>query len=52
MSDQVFASIWDAIEDTAAKAENVKLRSALMMAREQRIRVKGWTQIEAARGSA
>jgi predicted XRE-type DNA-binding protein len=49
MSNETFASVWDAIEDTAAEAENMKLRSALMMALEQHIRAKGWTQTEAAR---
>lgn len=32
MSTQRFDSIWDAIEETPAEAENMKLRSALMMA--------------------
>ena len=32
MSSERFASVWDAIEDTPAEAENMKLRSALMMA--------------------
>lgn len=36
-------------EDTAAQAENMKLRSVLMMALEQHIRAKVWTQTEAAR---
>lgn len=49
MSNETFASVWDAIEDTPAEAENMKLRSALMMALEQHIRTKGWTQAEAAR---
>jgi len=49
MSNETFASVWDAIEDTAAEAENMKLRSALMMALEQHIRTKGRTQTEAAR---
>ena len=49
MSSETFASIWDAVEDTPGEAENMKLRSALMMALEQRIRAKGWTQTEAAR---
>jgi predicted XRE-type DNA-binding protein len=30
-NEQKFASIWDAIEDTPAEAENMKLRSTLMM---------------------
>ena len=49
MSRETFASVWDAIEDTSAEAENMKLRSKLMMALEQHIRAKGWTQAEAAR---
>ena len=49
MSNETFASVWDAIEETPAEAENMKLRSALMMALEQHIRAKGWTQAEAAR---
>ena len=49
MSNETFASVWDAIEDTPAEAENMKLRSTLMMALEQHIRAKGWTQAEAAR---
>jgi predicted XRE-type DNA-binding protein len=32
MSKQRFSSVWDAIEDTAEDAENMRLRSALMMA--------------------
>lgn len=32
MSNQRFASVWDALEDTPEEAENMKLRSALMMA--------------------
>ncbi len=49
MSNDSFVSVWDAIEDTPAQAENMKLRSALMMALEQHIRAQGWTQAEAAR---
>jgi predicted XRE-type DNA-binding protein len=49
MSDKTFASVWDAIEDTPAEAENMKLRSVLMRALEGHIRAQGWTQAEAAR---
>ena len=49
MSNETFASVWDAIEGTPAEAENMKLRSTLMMALEQHIRTKGWTQTETAR---
>ncbi|SDV46744.1 helix-turn-helix domain-containing protein [Chitinasiproducens palmae] len=48
MSNERFTSVWDAIEDTTA-ADNMKLRSALMMAVEQRIKERGWTQAQAAR---
>ena len=41
--------MWDAIEDTPAAAENMRLRSALMMALEDHIKSQGWTQTEAAR---
>jgi predicted XRE-type DNA-binding protein len=49
MSNESYASVWDAIEDTPAEAENMKLRSALMMALDQHIKAQGWTQAEAAR---
>ena len=49
MSKQRFESVWDAIEDTPAEAEKMKLRSALMMALEQHIKAQGWSQAEAAR---
>ncbi len=49
MSNETFDSVWDAIEDTPAEAQNMKLRSALMMALEAHIRAQGWTQAEAAR---
>jgi predicted XRE-type DNA-binding protein len=49
MSDKRFTSVWDAIEDTPAAAENLKLRSALMIALKEQIERQGWTQAEAAR---
>jgi predicted XRE-type DNA-binding protein len=49
MSEKCFASVWDAIEDTPAAAENLKLRSALMIALKEQIERRGWTQGEAAR---
>ncbi len=48
MSSESFGSVWDAIEDTTGEAENMKLRSTLMMALERQIKEKGWTQAEAA----
>ncbi len=49
MSTETYDSVWDAIEDTTGEAENMKLRSTLMMALERQIKEKGWTQAEAAR---
>ncbi|ACI99807.1 helix-turn-helix domain-containing protein [Rhodospirillum centenum] len=49
MNGQRFTSVWDAIEDTAAAAENMKLRATLMLDLEAHIRQQGWTQDEAAR---
>ena len=49
MSNETFASVWNAIEATPVEVENMKLRAALMMALEKHIRARGWTQAEAAR---
>lgn len=48
MSRKQFASIWDAIEVTPEAAENMKLRSALLIALTEHIARQGWTQKEAA----
>ena len=48
MSKQRFASIWDAIEETPAMAENMKVRSALMMALKDHIKAEGLSQADAA----
>ena len=48
MSDERYASVWDAIENTPAEAENLKLRSALMIALEEHIKRKDWSQSDAA----
>lgn len=48
MSNERFASVWDAIEDTPAEAENMKLRSALMMALKEHIARTGLSQSQAA----
>lgn len=48
MSDESYASVWDAIEDTPADAENMRLRSALMIALKDHIAHREWTQAEAA----
>ena len=49
MSNERFASVWDAIEDTPAEAGNMRLRSSLMMALKDHIAGKGLTQGQAAK---
>ncbi|MES2075190.1 MAG: XRE family transcriptional regulator [Pseudomonadota bacterium] len=49
MSNQKFSSVWDAIEDTPAEAENMKLRSVLMMALEEHILRTKMSQLDAAK---
>jgi predicted XRE-type DNA-binding protein len=44
-----FGNIWDAIADTPAEAENLKLRSALMTALCDFIKAEGMTQKQAAK---
>ena len=44
-----FASIWDTISDTPAEAENMKLRSALMMELKGYIEREGLSQAQAAK---
>ena len=48
MSQKRFASVWDAIEDTPAQAENMRLRSRLMMALKEHIESQHLTQTSAA----
>ena len=49
MSNEKFASIWDATEDTPGEAENMKLRSTLIMAIKSHITETGISQAEAAK---
>jgi predicted XRE-type DNA-binding protein len=49
MANERFASVWDAIEDTPAEAENMKLRSALMIALKDHIAREGLSQSKAAK---
>ena len=49
MSEQRYASVWDAIEDTPAEAENMKLRSELMMALKDHIARTEMSQSQAAK---
>jgi predicted XRE-type DNA-binding protein len=44
-----YGSVWDAIADTPAEAENLKVRSALMSAIRAKIDEFGWSQTVAAR---
>ncbi len=49
MTGEAFASVWDAIEDSPAQAENLKLRSSLMMALKDHIATQGLSQAQAAK---
>jgi predicted XRE-type DNA-binding protein len=49
MNKQRHATVWDAIEDTPAEAENMKLRSALMMALKDHIADAEMSQAQAAK---
>lgn len=49
MSKKRFTNVWDAIEDAPAQAENMKLRSILMMALKDHITRSGLSQSDAAK---
>jgi predicted XRE-type DNA-binding protein len=49
MSNERFDSVWDAIEDTKAQAENMRLRSSLMMSLKEHVSREGLTQSQAAK---
>jgi predicted XRE-type DNA-binding protein len=49
MSAERFTSVWDAIEDTPAQAENMKLRSVLMTALKEHIAEQGLSQGQVAK---
>lgn len=49
MSNEQFVSVWDAIEDTPEEAENMKLRSGLMMALKAHLDRTGLSQSHAAK---
>lgn len=48
MTTEVFESVWDALEDTPAEAENMRLRARLMIAITEAVAAWGVTQTEAA----
>lgn len=49
MNSKRFVSVWDAIEDTPEEAENMKLRSTLMMALKSHLDRAGLSQSQAAK---
>lgn len=49
MSNQRFASVWDAIEDTPEDAKNMKLRSVLMTALKNHLSRTALSQAQAAK---
>ena len=48
-TNQVFESVWDALEGSPAEAANMKLRSELMIALGEAVAAWSVTQVEAAR---
>jgi len=48
MNDEHFESVWDAIDDLPQEADNMRLRSRLMIALSERIEAEAWTQKQAA----
>jgi predicted XRE-type DNA-binding protein len=48
MERQSFSNVWDALEDTSAEAANMSMRSALLIAIEQKVRNWNVTQKDAA----
>ncbi len=48
MIEQIFPSVWDALEDTPAEAENMKLRSSLTIAINEAVTAWHMPQSEAA----
>lgn len=49
MAKQRFPSVWDALEETPAQAENMKLRAMLMRSLRQHLESKELSQAEAAK---
>lgn len=49
MSNERFASVWDAVEDTPEEAENMKLRSVLLTALKNHLTRIGMSQAQAAK---
>jgi predicted XRE-type DNA-binding protein len=49
MTTEIYESVWDALEDTPADAENMKLRSTLMIAISEAVSAWQVTQTDAAK---
>ena len=49
MTTQRYDSIWDAVEDSAEQAENMRLRAGLMIALEQYVTRNGMSQEQASK---
>jgi predicted XRE-type DNA-binding protein len=49
MTKKTFASVWDALSDTAGESANMQARADCMLALRSHIERKNWTQAEAAR---
>ena len=49
MTKQRFANVWDAIEDTPEEAENMKLRSSLVIALKKHMDGSGLSQVQIAK---
>ncbi len=49
MTLQVFHSVWDALEDTPEEAENMRLRSSIMIAIRESVAAWNLSQAEAAK---
>ncbi len=49
MTEQIFPSVWDALEDTPTEAENMKLRSSLTIAIGEAVAAWDMPQAEAAK---
>lgn len=49
MKKRTFASVWDAIEDSAESAANMRIRAELMVEVERYVRAAKLSQIEAAK---
>lgn len=48
MNSESYDSVWDVVTETRAEAEDMKLRSALMMEIKAYIKGQNWSQAEAA----